>query len=265
MKSKLTLSLIVLAALALSLAPAATVSTQHAEAQSICDWAQFVTDVTVPDNTVFQPGTTFTKTWRLKNIGTCTWTTSYSLVFDSGAQMGGPASVNLPNSVAPGQTVDVTVTLTAPTTAGNYIGYWKFQNASGVNFGIGSSANNTWWVEINVSQPYGVIYDFTSNLCSANVRNETKRLPCPGTDGDAAGFALTLDNPILENGVPALAPGILMSPQQIYDGSIYAIFPPMTFLRGDLFQATLGCQNGAFSCYDRYVLQYKTQSDNVYT
>ncbi|MCL4531333.1 MAG: NBR1-Ig-like domain-containing protein [Chloroflexi bacterium] len=264
MKSKLTLGIIVLAALVLSLVPAAAVGTQHAEAQSICDWAQFITDVTVPDNTVLQPGTTFTKTWRLKNIGTCTWTTSYSLVFDSGTQMGGPNSVNFPNSVAPGQTVDISVNLTAPSTAGNYIGYWKFRNASGVIFGIGTSASKSWWVEINVPQAapsYGVIYDFTPNLCSANVRNDTQRLPCPGTDGDKLGFALTLDNPILENGVQASAPGILMSPQQVYNGTVYAIFPQMTFFKGDLFQATVGCQNSAFGCYVRYVLWFKSVND----
>ncbi len=266
MKSKLYLGIaITLAALALSLIPAATVITQHAAAQSVCDWAQFVTDVTVPDDTVFTPGTTFTKTWRLKNIGTCTWTTSYALVFDSGVQMGGQSSVNLPSSVPPGNTVDVSVTLTAPNNAGNYIGFWKFQNASGTKFGIGSSASNSWWVEINVSQPYGVVYDFTTNLCQAKWHNDTDKLPCPGTDGDAAGFALTLTNPILENGVPALAPGILMSPQQEFDGFVYGIFPPMTFLKGDLFQATLGCQNGAFACYDRYVLQYKDQTGALFT
>ena len=38
-----------------------------------CDLAQFVRDVTVPDGTTFLPGATFTKTWRLKNAGTCTW------------------------------------------------------------------------------------------------------------------------------------------------------------------------------------------------
>lgn len=267
MKSRLTLGItIMFAALMLSMIPAATVSTQQAAAQSICNWAQFVTDVTVPDNTVETPSTTFTKTWRLKNIGTCTWTTSYSLVFDSGTQMGGPASVHLPNSVAPGSTVDVSVTLTSPNDPGNYIGYWKFQNASGVRFGIGSSAANTWWVEINVSQPYGVIYDFTSNLCSGNnVRNDTDKLPCPGTNGSSAGFALTLANPIMENGVPALAPGILMGPQQEFNGFVFDIFPPMTFLRGDLFQSTLSCQNGAFSCYVRYVLQYKTKPGLIYT
>jgi len=57
-----------------------------------CDRAQFISDVTVPDGTTFAPGAAFNKTWRLKNVGTCTWTTSYSLVFDSGEKMGGPDS-----------------------------------------------------------------------------------------------------------------------------------------------------------------------------
>jgi hypothetical protein len=67
-----------------------------------CDQAQFVADVTIPDGTSLAPGATFLKTWRLKNIGTCTWTTSYSAVFSSGDQMGAPAVINLPASVAPG-------------------------------------------------------------------------------------------------------------------------------------------------------------------
>ncbi|MBI3739709.1 MAG: hypothetical protein HY258_11730, partial [Chloroflexi bacterium] len=55
-----------------------------ATATSNCDNAQFITDVTYPDNTVIAPSTSFTKTWRLKNIGTCSWTPSYAVVFFSG-------------------------------------------------------------------------------------------------------------------------------------------------------------------------------------
>jgi fibronectin type 3 domain-containing protein len=114
-----------------------------------CDRARFVADVTVPDGTIFPPGAGFTKTWRLRNVGTCTWTTSYSLVFESGEQMGG-TSVNMPWNVAPGQTVDVTVNLTAPGSPGIYRGYWRFQNSSGVRFGIGAYGTKSWWVEIRV-------------------------------------------------------------------------------------------------------------------
>jgi plastocyanin len=266
MKQKLPLGLtLMLVALALSLIPAAAISTGHAAAWSTCDWAQFVSDVTVPDGTSFNPGATFKKTWRLKNIGSCTWTTSYALVFDTGEKMGAPTSINLPSTVAPGQTVDISVDMTAPSAAGHYLGYWKFKNASGVLFGIGSTANKSFWVEINVSSAAGVGYDFTANLCSAAWSNDTGSLPCPGTDGNAAGFALKLDSPVLENGIPASAPGILMMPQQQYNGAVFGVFPSMQVLQGDKFQATVGCQNGAVSCYVRYTLQYKTQSGNVYT
>src|SRR3990172_929541 len=114
-------SVLLLCALVLSLLPAAMFPS-GASAANVCDWAQFIADVTVPDGTRFEPGTTFKKTWRLKNIGTCTWTTSYSLVFDSGERMGALASINFPSGVAPGQTIDLTVDMTAPSTAGHYIG-----------------------------------------------------------------------------------------------------------------------------------------------
>ena len=118
---------------------------------SACDKVQFVADVTVPDGTVFAPGAAFDKKWRLKNVGTCTWTTSYQLVFYSGEQMSGPSALNFPQSVVPGQTVEITVSLTAPTTPGTYRGFWMFKNASGALFGIGTQGNKPWWVDVKVS------------------------------------------------------------------------------------------------------------------
>ncbi|MEW5828296.1 MAG: NBR1-Ig-like domain-containing protein, partial [Chloroflexota bacterium] len=113
--------------------------------------AQFIADTTIPDGTVMTPGKTFKKTWRLKNIGTCTWTTSYSLVFDSGEQMGGAASVALTSQVKPGQSSDISVDLTAPSANGTYRGYWKLANEGGTRFGLGTNADKPWWVEIKVS------------------------------------------------------------------------------------------------------------------
>ncbi|HXF86048.1 MAG TPA: NBR1-Ig-like domain-containing protein [Anaerolineales bacterium] len=99
-----------------------------------CDQAQFIADVTIPDGTVLNPGERFTKTWRIKNTGSCTWTSSYAVIFDRGTQMSGPAVQALPGNVSPGQTVDISVSLTAPTASGPYIGYWRLRNASGVTF-----------------------------------------------------------------------------------------------------------------------------------
>jgi hypothetical protein len=107
-------------------------------------------DVTVPDDTQFTAGTSFVKTWRLVNIGTCTWTTGYALVYFSGEKMGGPDVVPLNSNVAPGQVVDLTVNLTAPSTPGTYQGNWLLRNPGGTLFGIGPEGNAFFWVKIIV-------------------------------------------------------------------------------------------------------------------
>jgi hypothetical protein len=251
-------STLLLIALVLSFVPAAAL-TSNASAASVCDWAQFIADVTVPDGTRYDPGATFTKTWRLRNIGTCTWTTGYSMVFDTGEKMGNTTSVNFPSNVAPGQSIDLSVNMTAPNNPGHYIGYWKFKNASGVLFGIGFNANKDWWVEINVngSPTTGVAYDFTANAKSASWTSGAGGLSFPGTDGDAKGFALVLDKPNFESGVIASQPGLLFSPQQITNGFIQAAYPDFTVQSGDRFQTTVGCQANATSCYVAYRLDYQ--------
>jgi hypothetical protein len=51
-------------------------------------------DVTIPDDTVMAPGNTFTKIWRIKNAGNCTWTTTYAVAFFSGEQMSAKGTGN---------------------------------------------------------------------------------------------------------------------------------------------------------------------------
>jgi hypothetical protein len=118
------------------------------------DSASFIADVTIPDGTTITTGDAFTKTWRLRNTGTCTWTSSYALVFSHGDQMGGASAVPFTGAVSPGNAVDLSVDLVTPGSAGTYQGFWKLRNNSGVLFGIGSGANNPFWVKI-VAQPPG--------------------------------------------------------------------------------------------------------------
>lgn len=251
-------SVLMLFALVLSLVPAAMLPSPAA-AQTVCDRAQFVADVTVPDGMSFSPGATFTKTWRLRNIGTCTWTTAYTMVFDSGTQMGTTTSVPFHQDVPPGQSIDLSVNMTAPNTAGRYIGYWKFKNATGTVFGIGVGANRPWWVEINVTgtAPSNVVYNFTTEAKNATWSSGAGGLSFPGAETDTKGFALTLDKPKFESGVEASQPGLLFSPQQITNGFIQAVYPAFTVQSGDRFQATVGCQFGQTSCYVAYRLDYQ--------
>jgi len=259
--TKLT-SAVLLLALVLVAFPSMGARTASA---ATCDWAQFIADVTVPDGTTYAPGATFRKTWRLKNIGTCTWTTSYALVFESGAQMGAASAVNFPTNVAPGQTVDLSLDLTAPSNAGHYFGYWKLRNAGNVKFGIGSTANSVFWVEIYVGSSTGAAYDFTANAASASWASGAGALSFPGTDGDARGFGLKLDNPKFESGVELGSPGLLIGPQNIYNGYIQATYPAFRVQSGDRFQARVGCEYNATSCYVEYRLNYQIGNGPIRT
>ena len=146
--------------------PTPTATSQPAATQvTYCDWAFFVKDVSIPDGTVLAPGETFTKIWRLKNRGTCTWTSDYMLVFSSGSQMGGKAEVTFPGNVAPGQTVDVSVLLTAPSVSGSYSGYWMLRNSSGTLFGIGDKASTPFYVDIQVKQQQLSHGTVSGNFC----------------------------------------------------------------------------------------------------
>jgi len=110
-------------------------NTPIATATTYCNAMLFVTDVTYPDGAVVAPGAAFTKTWRLKNVGTCAWTPSYAIVFSDGNSMNGPSTQALVGNINPGQTTDISVNLTAPATAGEYTGNWKIRDASGILFG----------------------------------------------------------------------------------------------------------------------------------
>ncbi|HET9915269.1 MAG TPA: NBR1-Ig-like domain-containing protein, partial [Anaerolineales bacterium] len=333
-----------------------------------CNSAAFVTDVTVPDGTVFQPGAGFVKTWRLKNTGTCTWTSAYELAFVSGDPLGATTSMTMPTT-APGQQVDFSFDMNAPTTPGHYRGYWMLKDPQGNKFGLGTNADKPFWVDINVSglpttppptpgtglmlqgsvrlngvglagvriyRSYaaypgvlvattaadgqyradfmpipgretvtvwaelagytfnpanyvwlhehsfesktldftaissspspppssGTTFDFAKEACAASWKSGAGALPCPGTDGDTRGFALKVDNPRLENGLNDSAPGLLVSPQNKYNGYIQGFFPEYTVQPGDHFQASVGCAYGS-SCYVTYRLDYQINNGAI--
>merc|ERR1719198_2187118 len=89
--------------------------------------ARFVRDVTIFDGTQMAPGTTFTKIWRLKNVGEVPWPPGTRMLFVGGDQMTTEMSVPLSRATAvlPGEEVDVAVEMTAPKEHGRYLGYWR--------------------------------------------------------------------------------------------------------------------------------------------
>jgi hypothetical protein len=102
-----------------------------------CDAAEFISE-TIVDKAKLAPGTEFVKTWTLRNIGTCTWTKEYRLVFESGEAMTNSTSVAfVKDEVTPGDSVTMSVKMTAPEIQGEHVGFWKLTNTQGLRFGIG--------------------------------------------------------------------------------------------------------------------------------
>jgi len=258
-------SLISIVLLITLLVPSTLISTRTAAAVS-CDAAEFVADVTIPDGSVVAPGSALVKTWRLKNIGTCTWTTAYSIVFYTGSQMGAPSVVYMPMNVVPGATVDITVNMTAPTTPGHYRGYWMIRNASSVLFGVGPAGTWSFFIDIVVSTTsYSVGYDFVSNYCAATWTSGAGVLPCPGTDGNPSGYVLQVASPLLENGTYDTAPGLIVAPQAVTDGFIAGTYPAFLVQSGDRFQSIVSCAYGVTSCYVTFRLDYQIGAGPVQT
>ena len=97
--------------------------------------ADFVADVTIPDGTSIKPGEQFTKTWRLRNTGKCTWGTGYRLAYVDGPTMAAQAFAELTQEIQPNQTSDISVVFTAPREAGAVKSRWQMQDSGGAWFG----------------------------------------------------------------------------------------------------------------------------------
>ncbi len=119
------------------------------------DAAAFVRDVTIPDYTVLEPNTPFTKTWRLKNTGSCTWDSDYLVSYISGTTMSqqpGYRIVQEGQTVSPGHTVDISVGMTSPVQSGSYRSNWGLRRENGPLLPIQGGANgNSFYVKIRVN------------------------------------------------------------------------------------------------------------------
>jgi len=223
-----------------------------------CDRAEFVRDVTFLDGSVIAPGATFTKIWRVKNSGACTWNSNYALVFVDGDALHAYKIVPLSRNVYPGETVDLSVELTAPAKQGHYKSFWMIRNSSGQRFGIGRQAEKAFWFDIYV-MPFSKDYafDFGADICEAAWRSSSGKLSCMGDTDDPDGSVSLLDNPRLENGRLEDELTIWMRPQTIRGGWISGIYPGYVVKEGDHFRAAVGCLYDSKGCELTFSVDYQ--------
>jgi hypothetical protein len=126
--------------------PALPAATAQASVSG-CNKAGFMSDMNYPNGSVVAVTQVFTKTWRIVNQGSCTWSSNYQIV---PAQGSGSVSYNLGVSVPPGHYVDISLTFTAPASAGAYGGSFKLKSPDGEVFGVGADGNASFGFLVDV-------------------------------------------------------------------------------------------------------------------
>lgn len=224
-----------------------------------CNRASFVRDVTIPDDSVITPNSVFTKIWELKNTGSCTWDSTYSVVFAGrGDALSGPASTLFPDNtkIQPGQSVQIAVAMRSPDKLGDYKGYWMLRSGDNKLFGLGEKGAAPFYVQMKVAEQYS----FAEQLCSAQWSTAAGPLPCPGKDSDTQGFVIRQDDPTLEDNEKHEGKGIFTMPQPVAGGTIIGRYPPVMIPNKSDFRATLSCVPSASGCYAHIKVTYQANN-----
>ncbi len=122
---------------------------------STADNITWIADITIPDGTVVTPSDGLHKIWKVQNSGTTTWTTSYKLVwiditnfnYNDINSVVPVKEVKIPKEVKPGEQIEITIDLVAPSKNGIYKIFFRMLNPSGQFFG------DAGWVLITVGTP----------------------------------------------------------------------------------------------------------------
>jgi hypothetical protein len=101
-------------------------------------------------NSAVAAGSDFTLTLIIRNVGSNTWYPSYLVYWHSGARMGAPAYIFLPEVTAPNQTLFLAMNLKAPENPKTYYQRWYFRDPHDTQFGIGPNGDEWLVVYIEV-------------------------------------------------------------------------------------------------------------------
>jgi hypothetical protein len=243
----------------------------------------------VPDGTIITATEKFTKTWRFENLGTCSWTTKYKLVFVGGDKINAPDSITMPKNVAPGESVELSIDLTAPTLEGRYKGVWILEDENGNRFGLGAASKGEIWVQINVvvaptstptqtlepqptetSVPTAIalfktaaVNDLAAQTCSATWSTNNGTLACPGSASEAQNqTASVTSSVVIEDGTAPGYPSIAVIPGTA-NGFVTAIYPEYLVQPGDHFRALASCEANALSCSVLFRVRYQEGTNEI--
>jgi hypothetical protein len=217
-----------------------------------CNWAQMVADISIPDGTDFKAGIPFTKAWRIKNAGTCTWNEQYDFIYSSGDAMFGPAVIDIRQTVKPGQTVDISIPMISPSREGTYSGYWKIRSHDGVVFGIGDNHNTGIDVKIDVTNRITPVpdasYDFAARYRKATWKTSQDTISPDGPSDYRKGAITISSAPLMEGNRQDDETALILIPDQGASGMIAGEYPAIDIQANDHFRSLLSCGSDKAGC-----------------
>ena len=173
--------------------------------------------------------------------------------------MGSTTSHPLGNPVAPGEILNLSITLIAPGFPGVHQGNWYLRSPNGEMFGGGSKADIPLQVIIRTIQSIALsanIYDLTFNMCTASWESASGSLGCPGLAGDPQGSISLLEQPSLESRLES-GVALLTRPNLAVNGWIRGRFPAYYVQNYDHLLTEIGCLNGSPNCNLNFRLEYR--------
>ncbi len=213
------------------------------------DEYSYVSDITVPDGMSITPHTMFTKTWYIRNTGTCMWNSNYKIVYHSGDEVGRAKSFPLlkaGNYIRPGESTAVSVEMLAPAEVGQqYSTFWALESDKGVRFGSGPAKNVYLSSNFRIDTSFFVAQNFGSLICSDDYGYFT----CGTRNNDSGRGSVYFDEtPMTESGRYQGTPGIAVMPPKGENTTVRFEFGPLRFPRGSWFYTNFCCRPESPTC-----------------
>jgi hypothetical protein len=225
-----------------------------------CNFGEFVADKSYPPGSLVYPGQIFTKIWTVRNGGTCAWTTSYDLVYDSGDDMRTHPYYPLRSTVAPNTFVDLSINFTAPSLPGIAKAWWLLRNDKNEPFGFWEAGNydQPLEVKVRVREPDpSMTQDMVNDNCVADWRARLGKILCLGDPTFSAGSVVVLQRPLLETDRLEDQPTLWTRPGTATGAFISGVFPPYVVQEGDHFQSDVGCLANSPDCDITFTVGYR--------
>jgi hypothetical protein len=93
-----------------------------------------ISDVSIPNGTELKVSESFTKTWQVKNTGTCIWNRDFKITYVGGDLLGSDTT-KIRQVVGPGASVEISLNMVAPGNSGTVSSAWQMASDEGVLFG----------------------------------------------------------------------------------------------------------------------------------